>query len=144
MSQFLHVFGTLETVVSASELAKIAEEAWYGDDDLKVATDTDGVLLTIALPRGGRPISVQSETDPERVRTMVDEQLDEHEGTPSDVEGQLLRTLQVVSIELFPEAVDDNGWELLDVVQAWLARELEGLVVTDDGIYDSALKKVAP
>ena len=145
MSQFLHVFGSVAAGVEPDAIADTAEEAWYGDDDLEVVrAPAKGILLTITPPGKSRPISVEAETDPGRVDTMVREQLDEHEQTPPDVAEKLQRTRQVISIEIFPETIDDEGWELLDVLQSWLARELKGFVVTDDGIYDSGLQQLAP
>lgn len=145
MSQFLHVFGSVATSVEPSAIAEVAEDAWYGDDELQIITKvSNGSLVTITPVGKSRPISVLSETDPERVNMMVEEQLDEHKETPPDVSERLQRTRQVISIELFPETIDDNGWELLDVLQSWLARELKGFVVSDDGIYDSGLQRLAP
>lgn len=145
MSLFLYVFATSDAAVLPREIAEAADEAWYGDDDLDIETPkVAGALLAIRLPGKNRPITVHAETNLTAVSTMVDEQLDEHEDVPPAVADRLRSSRQVVSIELFPEAVDDDGWELLDVLQSSLARRLEGLVVTDDGIFDATLHKIAP
>ena len=144
MSYFLHVFATSESAVRAQDLADTADEAWYGDDDIDV--DLGGAperILTITPPGKDRPITVSVETEPARVAMMVGEQIDEHDGIPDSVAEKLRRTRQVVSIEIFPDRVDDDVWEMLDVLQAYLARELDGLVVTDDGVYDAGLQKIA-
>jgi hypothetical protein len=144
VSYFLHVFATSESSVPPQDLADAADEAWYGDDELEF--DLGGAperILTITPPRNDRPITVAAETEPSRVATMVGEQIDEHDGLPDSVAGKLRRTRQVVSIEIFPDRVDDDVWEMLDVLQAYLARQLDGLVVTDDGVYDAGLQKIA-
>jgi hypothetical protein len=48
----------------------------------------------------------------------------------------------VIGIELWPETLDDDAWELLDIVQSFIARTLDGLLVTDDGVYDAGMQPV--
>lgn len=145
MAQLLSVFAASGAVPTAADLRSVAEDAWYGDDDLSFGPGAGrGGILTVRLPDARRAIAVGVETDPAKVAVMVDEQLDERDAVPPGVVEQLRRTRQVVSLEFDPDSFDDDGWELLDVLQSWLARELEGLVVVDDGIYDSGLHLLAP
>lgn len=145
MAQFLSIFAASGALPSAADLRSVAEDAWYGDETLSFGPGAGrGGILTVRLPDAGRPITVSAESDPATVAVMVDEQLSERDAVPADVVEQLRRTRQVVSLEIDPDSVDDDGWELLDVLQSWLARELDGLVVVDDGIYDSGLHRLTP
>jgi hypothetical protein len=141
----LHVFGSSDTAVAADEIADTVDEAWYGDEPPQVERPGDGwSRLTIELPEAGRPIVLHRDIGGASVTTMVDEQLAEHPDLPAAVADRLRRTSQVISLEIFPETVDDDGWELLDVLQSVLARRIDGLVVTDDGVYDERLQRLGP
>ena len=144
VTQLLAVFAASSRTLTADDVRGIAEDAWYGEADLAFGAGSGGsVLLTVHLPGGGRPVVVTIEADPAVVTVMVAEQLEEHDATPPDVARRLRATRQVVSFEVDLGPVDDDAWGLVDVVQAWLARELDGLVVTDDGIYDVDLRRLA-
>lgn len=45
---------------------------------------------------------------------------------------------------MFPESLDDDGWELMDVLKSAVARHYDGLVVIEDGIFDAEMTKVSP
>ncbi len=53
----------------------------------------------------------------------------------------LRNSRQVVSVGLKPDLLDDDTWELLDQIQVFIARRLDGiLTIADDGVYDRDLQ----
>lgn len=149
MSLFLHVFAKSGQDVDPEALAETARTAWYGEGS--VTTEHDGGhdrpdwrRMVITLPGASRPITLHRDNGTDTVSTMRDEQLTERDGAPEQVVQRLRDTRQVLSFEVFPEALDDDGWELLDVLESHLARTLDGLVITDDGVYDQDLQLLAP
>ncbi|GIG21424.1 hypothetical protein Cch01nite_21480 [Cellulomonas chitinilytica] len=144
MAMFLHVFARSGAALDVDAVAEAAEMAWTGDDPLELDHETDGdQVLRISVPGAGRPITVLV-ASAEMVKDMVDEVLEEHDQAPEKVVEQIRATKQVVSFEVFPERLDDDGWEVVDAMEMSVARALDGLVVTDDGIYDAHLKQLAP
>lgn len=75
---------------------------------------------------------------------MIDEELEERDELPDEVAEKLRSTAQVISFEVFPKRFDDDAWEVVDAMEASMARALDGLVVTDDGVYDAQLRLLAP
>lgn len=145
MSQFLHVFAASSKVVKPEDVAEAADEAWTGEGDVRFETPTGpDQLLAIWLPGRNRPVIVYVDRDPDGVVETVEEQLEEHDEASPEITGRLRETRQVISIEVFPDTMDSDSWEMVDVVEASLARQFDGLVVTSDGIYDAALQRVAP
>lgn len=145
MSMFLHVFATSGDALDVDAVAEAAEVAWTGDDDLDVDHERSGDrVLRVTVPGAGRPVSVHVEKEAGKVATMVDEALEQHDEASPKVVEKLRATTQVVSFEVFPDRLDDDGWEVVDGMEMTVARSLSGLVVTDDGIYDAHLKQLAP
>jgi hypothetical protein len=149
MALFLNIFCRSDAPVTRSELARLAEEAWYGDEPLTFdppagTEEADRVgweRFEITLPGASRPIIVHRDVGAEAVKEFVEEELEEWGSTlPSDVSRHLGDTRQVIGLEVFPDDLGDDGWELLDVIESNLARRLDGVVVTSDGIYDSSLR----
>ncbi|HEY0641230.1 MAG TPA: hypothetical protein VGD67_26680 [Pseudonocardiaceae bacterium] len=151
MSQFTNILCRSGDAPARAALADFAEESWYEDEPLEFApgrgaTDqggTDGTVLEIRLPGRDRPVVVRRDTAADAVAELVREAVEELGGNlTDDLRTAIEGTRQVIGIEFFPETLDEDGWELLDTITAHLARELDGLVMADDGLYDRELEKL--
>ncbi|MCA1702446.1 MAG: hypothetical protein LC808_03935 [Actinobacteria bacterium] len=151
MSQFSNVFGRSANNISRSELGNFAIESWYGDDPLSFSPSLDDKDIDSAewttfeaiLPGKKRPIVFHRDVEQSTIDEMVNETLEElGEDAPAAIRNQLTGIRQVIGVEFFPEELDDDSWEMLDLILAFLARKIDGLIGADDGIYDKELKKL--
>lgn len=46
----------------------------------------------------------------------------------------------MIGFEVFPDALGEDEWEPLDVLEAFVAQRLDGLAVTSGGVYDQNLQ----
>ncbi|MEU1587019.1 hypothetical protein [Micromonospora sp. NPDC005710] len=145
MSQFHNIFCRSDAPLTASQIAESADESWYGDGDPSFTPPPGDDLawrrLEMRLPGIRRPIIFLRDAGSAETRFYVDAALEEPPGAlPPEVADQIRATRQIIGIELWPETLDDDAWELLDIVQAFIARTLDGLLVTEDGVYDAGLQ----
>lgn len=141
MSLFLHVFASSDKEIDPAEVTLTARTSWYGEGS--VTTEDDGAgwrRIVVTIPGAAKPIVLLRDTDPDTVSVLRDEQLAEHDDAPQPVLDRLRSARQVLSFEVFPETLDDDGWELLDILESYLARELDGVIVAEDAIYDADLQ----
>ncbi|WIX99170.1 hypothetical protein QRX60_34680 [Amycolatopsis mongoliensis] len=149
MSQFVNIFCRKVAGLSQEEFVNQVSEFWYGDEELAFSFSDDGDVdpsvrwsaVVITIPEIGRPVTVKWDVDRDAVSTLVDETLEElGDDAPTGVGKHLQAVRSVFGIEIFPETFEDDTWEFLDLMEAFLARHLDGIVVTDDGVYDQNLK----
>lgn len=149
MSQFFNIFCRSENPLTRAELGEFAMESWYGEELLvfdpslsdEASRSIEWRSFEIALPHKKRPIAIQRDIESAAVTEMVDETLGELESKVIPVvSNHLAETRQVIGLEIFPEEFDDDAWELLDVIESYLARQCNGLIVTDDGVYNKDLE----
>ncbi|WP_033344965.1 hypothetical protein [Catenuloplanes japonicus] len=148
MSQFHNVFCASPAALSRTDLAGRIEDAWYGDGEPAFApvpdTDPAWQRLEVRLPGIGRPIVFLHDTGVAEIGELVDEAA----GAPPtplrpETAERLRGTRQIIGIEIMPDGLDDDAWEMLDLVQAFIARELDGLLFTPDGVYDARLQRIS-
>ncbi|MBC6460145.1 hypothetical protein [Actinomadura sp. HBU206391] len=144
MSQFHDIFCTSDAPLIPAEIAERAGETWYGDGEPAFIPDAGDDpawrRLEMRLPGIRRPIVFLRNVGPDETRIYVDQALEEAPGfLPPEVTRRLRATRQIIGIELWPETLDDDAWELLDLVQSFIATTLDGLLVTGDGVYDQRL-----
>jgi hypothetical protein len=145
ISAFHNIFCASGAPLTRSQIAGWAVELWYGDqrpmfepapDD---AETWDG--FTMRVPGVGRPIVFRNDVDPERVGWYVAEAIEEAPIVlPPAVLAQLKGARRVIGIELAPDLLTEDAWELLDALQSCVATRLDGLLVTHDGVYDARLR----
>jgi hypothetical protein len=102
--------------------------------------------FTLTFRPGRRPIDVRHFFTPEEIRPVLDEiieQMDDEDlvDDHAAVVTHLRETKQVVMFEL-PAELPPDVWEMLDATEANLAREWDGIVVADEGVYDAALAQI--
>jgi hypothetical protein len=148
MSQFHNIFCASDAPLTRAEISTWVSETWYGDGmpafdpapDDQPAWDR----FEVGLPAVGRPLVFLHDTDPAVISMHVAEAIEEAAGgLPPTLVSRLEGTRQVIGIELMPEMLTDDAWELLDAVQSLIATNLEGILITNDGIYDAQLRPIA-
>jgi hypothetical protein len=148
MAQFHNIFCAADTPLATAEIAAWAGETWYGDGapsfDMAFDDRPAWDRFEVGLPGVGQPLVFLHDTDPAVVGMHVAEAIEEAAGTlPPSVVSRLRNTRQIVGIELMPETLTDDAWELLDAVQSLIATKLDGILITDDGVYDAQLRPIA-
>ena len=108
--------------------------------------DPDWEYLEITYRKKKRPIQIHRVTTAANVRERVGEILEtmEHEDVVSDypdIVARLKETRQYFWIELGFN-VSEHGWELIDITQSFIAQELDGIVVSDEGIFNAGLEPI--
>lgn len=149
MPQWHQIFCKSDSGLTRAQIAETAGDVWYGEGDLRFTPekgdpaigDVEWDELSIYVPTSGRPIIFywNAGTD-EVVRNSREELIDELDGLPKAIEDDLAAAVQVIALELAPDLLDDDSWEMLDLVQAFIMRQLDGILVTPDGIYDEHLQ----
>jgi hypothetical protein len=151
MAAHLSVFCRSDMVITRRELAEfIADGAFF--DEAPVFSHAAGAeaadplwsSLEIRTAPGKRPVTIERFTGT-ATGPFVDEALDRlreaglFERHPKLVT-HLRETCQVFILEAAALAETDDCWEMLDCVEAHLARELDGVIAADDGFYDRDLR----
>ncbi|APA95651.1 hypothetical protein NS506_01580 [Nocardia seriolae] len=100
-------------------------------------------MLRLTFPGVDRPVAITRFDTGKLISDLISDIRSEIESIPSDVANHLDNVSAVISIEVFPETLNDDLWEFLDLVESFLATKLNGIIATDDGIYDEKLKLIA-
>lgn len=145
MSQFHNIFCASDAPISRRDIAEYAVDGWYGDGEPMFSPDPSDdddagwASMQMRLPGVAKPVIFQHDVDAATISELVAEAIAEHRVT-EETAGRLRASRQIIGIELFPETLDDDAWELLDQIQAFTATRLNGILVTADGVYDNNLQ----
>jgi hypothetical protein len=92
-----------------------------------------------------RPIEVRHWSNADQIRPTVEEIVGRL--SPRDRYRELIARLGETHraiVFVLPDDPPIDVWDALDAAEAWLAREWDGLVVAEEGIYDADLNLLAP
>jgi len=104
--------------------------------------------FTLHYQDGRRPIRFERNLRDELLKEELDELLfilerSKKTKTQQEMLERLRETQQVIGIEVDREALTDDGWEMLDAVESFLATRCDGIVyVPDEGFFDANLRPV--
>ncbi|WP_109527973.1 hypothetical protein [Nocardia aurea] len=126
------------------------EEFWYEDAPIVFRPsefdpeidDPNWLELVLNFPGVDRPVALSRLSAGKLLSDLIDDIRSEIESVPVDVADHLDDVSSVIGIEIFPETLDEDLWEFLDLLEAFLAAKLSGIIATDDGIYDEKLKLI--
>ena len=110
--------------------------------DESVGADSEWGYFELWYRDGKRPIQVRHWITRDEIQPTIDELKEEFKDALSDhpeVAKHLSETRQAFVFEMGADLPEDV-WEMLDVTEAFLARERDGIVVAWEGIYDAQLK----
>ena len=156
MSYFLRVFCQSPQLLPSNEITDFIRDGWYFDEpphfevqsSAEADDETHWKLITVHYQTDKRPV---------RIELNVNDQLlaSEIEGTievirksgqlnqQQNLVEKLAASQQVIAIEIDYLGLTDAAWEMLDCLEAYLAKKLSGIVYApDDGFYDEALQPI--
>ncbi|BEK85121.1 hypothetical protein [Nocardia seriolae] len=151
MSLFINILCKKSVDLTRREIVSGTEEFWYEDAPIVFAPsevdseidDPSWAVLRLTFPGVDRPVAITRFDTGKLISDLISDIRSEIESIPSDVANHLDNVSAVISIEVFPETLNDDLWEFLDLVESFLATKLNGIIATDDGIYDEKLKLIA-
>lgn len=154
MSYFLRVFCQSDQPIDSSEIIDFIVEGCYFDETprFEVCKDaerdslTPWKSLTVHYQTGKRPITIERNFDDFFIDAEVNEtieiiELSSKSHLPPELANKLATSKQVIALEIDPVGLTDDGWAMLDCLEAYLASRLSGVIYApDDGFYDRHLQ----
>ncbi len=147
MAQFHDIFCLRDELLPRSELETLVWEAWQGEGDPAIAPAQDGEAwqwLQLRLPGVASPLTFVRDLDQGDITAHVNEAIEEAATPlPPAVTNHLQQVRQSIGIELKPDRLTDDAWELLDNVQSHLATHLDGILLACGEYFDNQLQRIA-
>ncbi len=156
MSDYFRVMCRADAGISSRDLAQFIIDGSYFDD--KPTFEPTGIMgrddsgrdwlfLTIHYDSGRRPIIVWKSTDNRLVQEEIAEASDALTGAGFAAEATLYESLKsttvIYALEVNTANLDDDAWSMIDSVEAYLARQGDGIVyVPGDGFFDADLRRL--
>ncbi|WNG25524.1 hypothetical protein F0U62_16990 [Cystobacter fuscus] len=152
MSLFVSVFCQSAEPIRAKDLFEFVKEGSYFENPPSVTTsppnsDTMWTRIDIDYDPGERPVSVYR-VEKSDIAEHVEEAIDELREanlvkTQSALVKKLKKSREVFALEIDPVAATDDCWEMVSSLEAWLARERNGVVYApNDGFFDGELNRI--
>jgi len=157
MSDFIRVICNSTQQLLSSEIADFILEGVYFDETPRfepLPESADGRVpdwqtLTIHYQAGKRPIIFHKSVNDRLMRTEVDEIVEEdlagkQMAAAETLRRRLSRCYQTIAIEINPNSLTEEAWEMLDSIEAYLAQKYQGVIyVPDDGFFDASLQRIS-
>lgn len=148
MSQWHEIFCKSTSPVTRALIADAASETWYGEGVLQFSPergdssidDSEWDRLTVNVPGLARPILFSRGVGDSLLQGLLEDIEDKAGDLPKNIQDGITGASQVIGVEFFPEYMDDDSWEMLDLVQSFVMRQADGILLTPDGIYDKNLQ----
>lgn len=152
MSTYFRIICTSDTKITVDEIIQFLQDGFFIEQPPQYVRDRDeiydgGRLLIIHDPQK-RPIIVAGNLQDELFQREIDEFLEVLERvTDEDAKTQLRMHLtqskQIIAIEIAPQNLSQDAWHMLDSLEAYFARQLQGIVYApDDGFFDDSLTAI--
>lgn len=156
MNYFLRVFGQSPHPLPSSEITDFIRDGWYFEESpnfevqpsAKAEDETHWKFITIHYQTDKRPIRIELNLKDKLLQQEIDEAIDTisqsgHLNQQQDLIQKLTATKQVIAIEVNHSGLTDAAWDMLDCLEAYLAKKLSGIVYApDDGFYDENLQPI--
>ena len=156
MPAFLNVFCRSARSVSLEELREFVNSGVFFEEPVRLIpgpespepADPEWTQVEIHYQQGKRPVILSRFVHPERIHEHREEVLEEIRGSASQAQNvdpiQHLRACQQLFVfEVDPLGATEECWSMVDAIEAWLARQLDGLIfVSEEGLYDATLQLV--
>jgi hypothetical protein len=156
MSYFLRVFCQSPQPVPSNEITDFIRDGWYFDEPPKFEVqpsaeaedETHWKYITIHYQTDKRPIRIELNLNDKLLPQEIDEVIDiiNQSGQLNQQQyliQKLATTKQIVAIEIDYSWLIDAAWEMLDCLEAYLAKKLSGIVYApEDGFYDENLQPI--
>jgi hypothetical protein len=156
MSYFLRVFCQSPQRVPSNEITDFIRDGWYFDEppnfevqpSAEAQDDTHWKFITVNYRTNKRPVRIELNLNDQVLQQEIEETI-EIIGKSGQLNQQqnlvekLAASKQIIAIEIDYLGLTDAAWEMLDCLEAYLARKLSGIVYApDDGFYDEELQPI--
>jgi len=156
MSYFLRVFCQSPQPVNPSQITDFILDGCYFEEiprfELLPATTvtekTSWKSLIIHYQQGKRPIRIELNVNDillqqEIKSTRETLNLSEPSSKLQELIKQLVASQQVIAIEVDYEGLSDSAWEMIDCLEAFLAKSWNGIIYApEDGFYNEKLQPI--
>lgn len=156
MSYFIRIFCRSDKIVNCREIASFISDGYFFKQALKfdppAASLESGNLVwksfKILYSDERRPIIIEHNIDDEVQKAEIREILDILDISRDSKSKRLVQcflnsTKHVYSIEIDRENIPGDCWEMLDSLEAFIAKSCDGLVYSpDDGFFNERLDKI--
>lgn len=156
MSYFLRVFCQSLQLVPSNEITDFIRDGWYFDElpnfevqpSAEAEDETHWTFITVHYQGDKRPIRIELNVNDQLLQQEIEEAIDiiSQSGQlnqQQDLIQKLSTTKQVIAIEIDRSELTDPAWEMLDCLEAYLAKKLSGIVYApEDGFYDENLQPI--
>jgi hypothetical protein len=154
MSYYLRIFCRSSTPITRKEVAEFIKEGVYFDTQPRFepppnapeAQDASWDSMKVHYQEGKRPVVFFRDASNEMLEEEIEERVEAFkDGNVSNRQKKIIERLegsnQVIAIELSPEQLSDDCWEMLDNLQVYLAGKYDGIIYAPgEGYYDADLQ----
>lgn len=154
MSLFIHIFCQADNPLRAREIAEFIEEGSYFDNPPKISlepvsakeNDAGWTEMKIEYKARKRPVILHRETRSDEFMEEVEEAVEALESAGlakkhNELISRMKGTKQLIVFEVDSKGATEDCWEMIDNMEAWIARERNGLIyVSGEGFYNEELE----
>jgi hypothetical protein len=156
MSYFLRVFCQSPQLVPSKEITDFIRDGWYFDEppnfevqpSAEAEDETHWKFITVHYQEDKRPIRIELNVNDQLLQQEIEETIEviRKSGQLNQQQNlfeKLAASKQIIAIEINYSGLTDAAWEMLDCLEAYLAKRLSGIVYApEDGFYDENLLSI--
>jgi len=156
MSYFLRVFCQNPQLVPSNEITDFIRDGWYFDEppnfevqpSAQAEDETHWKFITVHYQASKRPVRIELNVNDQLLQQEIEETIEviRKSGQLNQQQNlieKLAASKQVIAIEIDYSGLTDTAWEMIDCLEAYLAKKLSGIVYApDDGFYDEELQPI--
>ncbi len=156
MSYFLRVFCQSPQLVSSNEITDFIRDGWYFDEppnfEVQPSAEAEDEIhwkfITVHYQEDKRPVRIELNVNDQLLQQEIEETMEviRKSGQLNQQQNlveKLTASKQIIALEIDYLGLTDAAWEMLDCLEAYLAKKLSGIVYApDDGFYDEELQPI--
>jgi hypothetical protein len=156
MSYFLRIFCQSPQLVPSNEITDFIRDGWYFDEPpnfevqptAEAEDETHWKFITVHYQTNKRPIRIERNINDQLLQQEIEETIEViRKSGPLNQQQNLIEKLaaskQIIAIEIDYSGLTDAAWEMLDCLEAYLAKRLSGILYApEDGFYDENIQPI--
>jgi hypothetical protein len=156
MSYFLRVFCQSPQLVPSNEITDFIRDGCYFDEppnfevqpSAEAQDETHWKFITVHYQTNKRSVRIELNINDQLLQQEIEERIEviRKSGQLNPQQNlieKLAASKQVIAIEIDYSGLTDAAWEMLDCLEAYLAKKLSGIVYApEDGFYDANLQPI--
>ena len=143
MGLWIHVFCRSSDALSLGEVMDFIQDGVFFDDAPEIRGDNErgatSWAIDVIYDAQIRPVQISFGEADETTSATIEELLEEHSPAEPALAERLRQTRQELVLH-FSSDISDDCWAMLDCLEAFVARKLDGVVYASEGIYDQELQ----